>query len=91
MIPASFFFKSLTDIKQSIDEDLKSTYSDAKVSLVSLAKQSISFHIDVYSFNLFEPTGQQVLPTQPFQKQNFLNANWDIPMFGFWPLSLFMC
>jgi len=47
VIPASFFFKSLTDIKQSIDEDLKSTYSDAKVSLVSIAKQSMAFHIDV--------------------------------------------
>ena len=37
-----FFFKSLTDPKQSIDEDLKSTYSDVKVTLVSLTKQSLN-------------------------------------------------
>jgi len=47
VIPASFFFKSLTDLKQSVDEDLKSTYPDVKVSLVSIAKQSMAFHIDV--------------------------------------------
>ena len=47
MIPASFFF----DLKQSIDEDLESTYSDQKVSLVSLTK--LSFHIDAFLASLF--------------------------------------
>ena len=45
VIPVSFFFKSLTDKtkqKQSVDEDLKSTYSDVKVSLVSLTKQLLN-------------------------------------------------
>ena len=72
VIPVSFFFKSLTDPKQSIDEDLKSTYSDVKVSLVSSTKQSLN--IDAF-YPLCTMWPVKSSPHNPPCPENFSNAS----------------